>query len=133
MPIVNPVRVQPGEALSVERRRQVVSYLNNAKEVAGFNVSDLAHAADVDQGYLSRILQGKFKKVTPAISRLCRVADELMRARGDSNSELIRKSLRREVVLAWDGTREGANNLLRFLKDLRKARKGRGHRKSGHL
>jgi len=113
-----------GKSLSPSECEEIRAELEAARKLAGYTVSEFAAAANVNQGYLSKILHGHFKKVTRAIEECCKVAEQLNSTHGSKKAFYLRNSIQEAALKAWDGTPENANSILRILNELRRFKKG---------
>lgn len=100
-----------------------MSEIEAARQMARYSKTEFAAAVGVNQGYLSRILQGKFSKQTPIVEKCHSFARKLMEEEDASIRSDIQRSLKKAVLKAWDGTPDGANSIIRLLDEVRRLRR----------
>jgi transcriptional regulator with XRE-family HTH domain len=85
---------------------------------------DLEQIARVSQGQLSRILEGRFTRVGPALRRLCRSAGiDLARRLRSSGGAPMAARLETELKRSWDGSDAHAHALIQLLRVARSLRR----------
>ncbi len=86
--------------------------------------SYIAHATSISQPWVSRILNGKFKRLTPAVQRLCEYADI------DIEYQVVRSvkgfaRLSNALDAVWDGTDVDARRIEKLLRAVSQIRNRR--------
>lgn len=88
----------------------------------GLSFASLGKLAGVDQGQAYRICNGQFSTLNPSVLKICNalgLSPQTDPVGGQPDrAEDLAEILRREVILAWDGTRAGAMRIRRVLKAL---------------
>lgn len=104
---VDPVLAQDvGETVDRWRRDQ------------GLTQAQLQRTARISQSQLSRILDGRFTRVSAAVQRLCSAAgvDLHLRLTAAPSDSRWRTELEQELLRSWDGTPGHARELIRLLR-----------------
>lgn len=99
---------------SIEIARQFKKYLDDNR----ITEQTVADATDIDQSYISRIKNGKFKIVTDKVKRVCEYASiDLESARKNSSAE--KDILTSAIDEVWDGTEKQAKALAKVIRSLK--------------
>lgn len=81
----------------------------------------VANATNIDQSYISRIRNGRFKRVTEKVKKVCDYASIDLNLHKNEINPAENSCLMEAISEVWDGTNEKAKALakvIRSLKDL---------------
>jgi transcriptional regulator with XRE-family HTH domain len=86
-------------------------------------VSEISSKIGINQGQVSRILQGKFRKLDGHAMQLCQFLGVDLSEISAGKSREAELALEKALYRLWDGSQEDANRLVRLLEDLKELRR----------
>lgn len=99
---------------STEIANQLKKYLEENKVTE----QSVANATNIDQSYISRIKNGKFKRVTENVKKVCEYARiDLNFVKESSPAE--KTILMNAIYEVWDGTEKQAKALAKVIRSLK--------------
>lgn len=104
--------------VSLPQAQRLGQAIDRWRLTQGLTQTQLLRTARISQGQLSRILSGRFSRISAAVQRLCRAAgvDVAKEMAGASSDDGWRSVLARAVHRSWDGTPAHARELIRLLR-----------------
>lgn len=84
----------------------------------------IAHATSISQPWVSRILNGEFRRLTPAFQRLCEYADIDIEYQSVKSAEGFAR-LSNALDAVWDGTDVDARRIEKLLRAVSQIRNRR--------
>lgn len=93
----------------------VAKALRAAMSTKGDTQTSLGKRLNVDQAKICRVLNGQFRRVTPAVAKLCQYADIDPVKRRDPASNATLMAALGDI---WDGSERHATTIARLLRDI---------------
>jgi hypothetical protein len=116
---------------SVKKVTLEVAHARRTLQRLGGRASTVQLAADsgIHQSQVSRLVRGKFYRLSRNVQRLLAYAERPGgRAAARQRSEAAKASVIRAALRTWDATPEGAQALVRLLRSVQDLRRGSGPR-----
>jgi len=117
--------------LSGEHKEKIIEDLRLAMKRAGHGQRETENLTGVNQGQISRILRGDFQTRSPNVEKICEYADHVL-GRDSARHYSVQQRLTDAVIEVWDGTDEGADDLLRLLYLVKKFTGATRHGRAKH-
>ena len=98
---------------------QIAKRLNEYLEENKITEQIVAKATNTDQSHVSRIRNGKFKRITEKVKRVCSYASIELNLNEEKNDPAKNIYLMEAISEVWDGTNEKAKALARIIRSLK--------------
>jgi hypothetical protein len=102
----------------IEGAVEAVAWVERLKNTLDLSDSALARLVRVDQSSVHRALSRRPPRLTPTLVKLCNYAKKCLAVDSSQQIDSGKKQLSNAVSGVWDGSPEGLNKLLTFLRDL---------------
>lgn len=108
-----------GRPLSTEEGAvEAVAYVRSLQNKLEIKDSALGRLVGVNQSSVHRALSRKPPRLTPTLVKLCNYAKKRLSVDDAQQADSGKEQLAKAVAGVWDGSPEGLNKLLTFLRDL---------------
>ncbi len=97
---------------------EAVAWVEKLKNELNLGDSALARLVSVDQSSVHRALSRRPPRLTPTLVKLCNYAKKRLAVDSSQQIDNGKEPLAKAVSGVWDGSPEGLNKLLTFLRDL---------------
>lgn len=97
---------------------EAVAFVVRFKESHNLRDAALAQLVGVNQSSVHRALNRRPPRLTPTLTELCNYAKRQLAVDSIQQAASGREQLAKAVAGVWDGSPEGLNKLLTFLRDL---------------
>lgn len=114
--------------LSNDCRGKLIDEIRAGMAVRRLSLSEISHGSGVDQSQVSRILSGKFTRLSQNIMQICKYLDmDVLGFVGPAEAdEIARRRIASSALALWDGTPQGAEILVTILNGMAAMRVTRG-------
>lgn len=102
----------------IEGAVEAVAWVERLKKELDLHDSALARLVRVDQSSVHRALSRRPPRLTPTLVKLCNYAKNRLAVDNSQQLDSGKEQLSNAVSGVWDGSPEGLNKLLTFLRDL---------------
>jgi hypothetical protein len=97
---------------------EAVAWVEKLKDELNLHDSALAKLVKADQSSVHRALNRRPPRLTPTLAKLCNYAKNRLAVDSSQEADSGKEQLAKAVSGVWDGSPEGLNKLLTFLRDL---------------
>ncbi len=104
-------------------RDQMLAIIQTAWREKAFRQGEAAAELKIDQGQISKIVNGRFRRAAGNAAKLFEYANRrLADAQQEGDAETLRAALVKQLLATWDQTAPGAQSLMALLEAVRRLR-----------